>query len=66
LEFGTRGDISPFESKKITSYCEQLLPELYDNAQEITVPIPLAKRTYWGINNFVTRRVSSPYKKSKL
>ena len=47
LEFGARGDINPFESKKITSYCQQLLPELYDNAQEITVSTLLAKRTYW-------------------
>jgi len=47
LEFGARGDISPFESKKIISYCQQLLPELYDNTQEITVSTLLAKRTYW-------------------
>ncbi|QDP73476.1 nucleotidyl transferase AbiEii/AbiGii toxin family protein [Legionella israelensis] len=47
LEFGARGDISPFENKNVTSYCQQLLPELGNEAPEITVPTLLAKRTYW-------------------
>jgi predicted nucleotidyltransferase component of viral defense system len=47
LEFGARGDISPFEYKKVISYCQNLIPELYDDAQEIIVSTLLAKRTYW-------------------
>lgn len=47
LEFGARGDISPFEYKKVSSYCQQLIPELNDNVQEIIVSTLLAKRTYW-------------------
>lgn len=47
LEFGARGNINPFETKKITPYCQQLLPELYNNPQEIPVSALLAKRTYW-------------------
>lgn len=47
LEFGARGDISPFEHKKVTSYCQQLIQELYDDSSEIRVSTLLAKRTYW-------------------
>lgn len=47
LEFGARGDMSPFEYKKVTPYCQQLVPELYDDASEVIVPTLLAKRTYW-------------------
>lgn len=47
LEFGARGEICPFESKKITPYYQQLLPELYENVSEINVQALLAKRTYW-------------------
>ena len=47
LEFGARGDINPFEKKTITSYCQQFIPELFNDTPEITVPTLLAKRTYW-------------------
>lgn len=47
LEFGARGAINPFEQKKVTSYCQQLIPELYEDSPEITVSTLLAKRTYW-------------------
>lgn len=47
LEFGARGDISPFESRQVTPYCQQLIPELYNETPDIVVPTLLAKRTFW-------------------
>lgn len=47
LEFGARGDISPFECKKVTPYYQQLIPELNESSPEISVSTLLAKRTYW-------------------
>ena len=47
MEFGARGDINPFEHKKLTTYCQQILPELFSEPPEITVRALLAKRTYW-------------------
>ncbi|MDR3491735.1 MAG: nucleotidyl transferase AbiEii/AbiGii toxin family protein [Gammaproteobacteria bacterium] len=47
LEFGARGDISPCETKTVTTYAQQLLPELFDSPTEITVTALAAKRTYW-------------------
>ena len=47
LEFGARGDISPSEPKVISSYVQQILPELFNAPQEIKVNALTAKRTYW-------------------
>jgi hypothetical protein len=47
LEFGARGDISPCEIKTVTTYAQQLLPELFDSLTEIKVTALTAKRTYW-------------------
>ncbi len=47
LEFGARGDISPCETKTVTTYVQQLLPELFDSPTEIKVTALTAKRTYW-------------------
>jgi hypothetical protein len=47
LEFGARGDINPCETKSVTTYVQQLLPELFDSPTEIKVTALTAKRTYW-------------------
>lgn len=47
LEFGARGDITPFENKIIHPYYQQLLPELHEDTTQIIVPTLLAKRTWW-------------------
>jgi hypothetical protein len=47
LEFGARADISPCETKTVTTYVQQLLPELFDSPTEIKVTALAAKRTYW-------------------
>lgn len=47
LEFGARGDNSPCESKIITSYAQQLLPELFKTPSVIKVSSLTAKRTFW-------------------
>jgi len=47
LEFGARGDNSPCESKTITSYAQQLLPELFEAPLAIKVTSLTAKRTFW-------------------
>lgn len=47
LEFGARGDISPSEPKIISSYTQQLLPELFEGSTEICVTVLKAERTYW-------------------
>jgi predicted nucleotidyltransferase component of viral defense system len=47
LEFGARGDINPFEQRTVSTYCQQLIPELFGDAPGIIVPTLLAKRTYW-------------------
>ncbi len=47
LEFGARADISPCETRTVTTYAQQLLPELFDSPSEITVTTLAAKRTYW-------------------
>lgn len=47
LEFGARGDTSPCEIKTVTTYTQQLLPELFDSPTEIKVTTLIAKRTYW-------------------
>jgi hypothetical protein len=47
LEFGARGDINPCETKSVTTYAQQLLPELFDSPTQIKVTVLSAKRTYW-------------------
>jgi len=47
LEFGARGDINPCETKVVSPYAQQLLPELFDSPPEIKVTALIAKRTYW-------------------
>ncbi len=47
LEFGARGDNSPCESKVISSYTQQLLPELFEVPPIIKVTSLTAKRTFW-------------------
>lgn len=47
LELGARGDNNPCESKAISSYIQQILPELFDNPPEISVTALTAKRTFW-------------------
>lgn len=47
LEFGARGDNSPSESKTISTYIQQLLPEIFITSKEIKVTALTAKRTYW-------------------
>ncbi len=47
LEFGARADISPCETKAVTTYAQQLLPELFDSPTETKVTVLAAKRTYW-------------------
>jgi hypothetical protein len=47
LEFGARGDSNPCETKSVTTYAQQLLPELFDSPSEIKVTTQIAKRTYW-------------------
>lgn len=47
LEFGARGDINPCETKLVSTYTQQLLPELFDSPTEIKVTTLSAKRTYW-------------------
>lgn len=47
LEFGARGDINPCETKSVTTYAQQLLPELFDSPTQIKVTALTAKRTYW-------------------
>jgi len=47
LEFGARGDNSPCESKTISTYAQQLLPELFELPPVIHVISLTAKRTFW-------------------
>lgn len=47
LEFGARGDNSPCESKTISPYVQQILPELFDSSPEMKVTSLTAKRTFW-------------------
>jgi hypothetical protein len=47
LEFGARGDNSPSESKTISPYAQQLLPELFNTSSLIKVTSLTAKRTFW-------------------
>lgn len=47
LEFGARGDNSPCESRIITSYAQQLLPELFEAPPAIQVSSLTARRTFW-------------------
>lgn len=47
LEFGARGDISPSESKLLSPYVQQFLPELFGASPGIKVMALTAKRTYW-------------------
>ncbi|OGO94866.1 MAG: hypothetical protein A3F10_05520 [Coxiella sp. RIFCSPHIGHO2_12_FULL_42_15] len=47
LEFGARGDNSPCESKTLTTYAQQLLPELFEAPPVIKVTSLTAKRTFW-------------------
>ncbi len=47
LEFGARGDNSPCESKTISPYAQQLLPELFESPSVISVTSLTAKRTFW-------------------
>lgn len=47
LEFGARGDNNPCESKVISSYTQQLLPELFENPSIIKVTSLTARRTFW-------------------
>jgi len=42
LEFGARGDINPCETKSVTTYAQQLLPELFDSPTEIKVTVVIA------------------------
>jgi len=46
LEFGARGDIHPCETKIISPYVQQILPELFSST-EITTTTLVAKRTFW-------------------
>lgn len=47
LEFGARGDISPCETKIITTYIQQFLPKVFDSPKNINVIALTAKRTFW-------------------
>lgn len=47
LEFGARGDNSPCEPKIISSYAQQLLPQLFETPSAIKVTSLTAKRTFW-------------------
>ncbi len=47
LEFGARGDNSPSETKSISPYIQQLLPEIFTAPKEIKVTSLTIKRTYW-------------------
>ncbi len=47
LEFGARGDNSPYESKIVTTYAQQLLPELFKESSTIKVTSLTAQRTFW-------------------
>lgn len=47
LEFGARGENCPCESKTISTYVQQLLPELYESEPVIKVTSLTAKRTFW-------------------
>lgn len=47
LEFGARADISPCETKAVTTYAQQLLPELFESSTKIQVTALAAKRTFW-------------------
>lgn len=47
LEFGARGANSPSESKIISTYTQQLLPELFETPSAIKVTSLVAKRTFW-------------------
>lgn len=47
LEFGARGDINPCETKAVSPYIQQILPEVFNSPAEIKVTSLLAKRTFW-------------------
>lgn len=47
LEFGARGDILPNESKNISPYIYDALPEIFNSKPFIPVSTLLAKRTFW-------------------
>lgn len=47
LEFGARGDNSPWEIKIISPYIQQILPSLFNNPSEIKVTTLTAMRTFW-------------------
>ena len=47
LEFGARGDNSPCESKNISPYIQQFLPQLFTAPQKILVTSLTANRTFW-------------------
>lgn len=47
LEFGARGDNNPCETAIITSYAQQLLPEIFEIPSAIQVTALTAKRTFW-------------------
>jgi hypothetical protein len=47
LEFGARGDNSPCECKTISSYVQQLIPELFESPPIINVSSLTARRTFW-------------------
>lgn len=47
LEFGARGDTLPNESKNISPYIYDALPDIFDSKPIIPVSTLLAKRTFW-------------------
>lgn len=47
LELGARGDNNPCETKTISPYIQQILPELFETSSGIPVTALTAKRTYW-------------------
>lgn len=47
LELGARGDNNPCDTKRITPYAQEYLPELFTNTPEIKVTALTAKRTFW-------------------
>lgn len=47
LEFGARGDVIPNESKIISPYIYDVLPEMFDSKPAISVHTLTAKRTFW-------------------